>query len=428
MLLRFSVSNFLSICEEQELNLLATTLSEEEGLYILSSPKEEQKVLPLIAIFGANASGKSNFLSALSFMRQLIVSSDEREIGRRGFERPHFRLNPRMEKERSLFSCDFLTDGVRFQYGFEINNNAVLKEWLYAYPKGIRQVWLDRDMSEDPVFHFGRSLKGQNQSLAGRTKAGSLFLSTAARWNHQQLLPIHRFFEDCIHFYYGMTPATHDVLLKDKRRRRQIVDYIRNADTGIQTIFTAEEPLDDRSVRLHRMLVEAFPEDYGDSQEKLDFENDTYVTVKFEHLDSRNNPVLFDLKDESRGTLQLYALLDPILTALEEGLVLVIDEIDTSLHPYLLRKILLMFHDKNINTGGGQLIFTSHDATVLDGQLMRRDEKWFTQKDDAGRTKLYPLIGFSTRQQDDFVRLYLDGRYGGVPILPDRLISSDGAS
>ena len=132
-------------------------------------------------------------------------------------------------------------------------------------------------------------------------------------------------------------------------------------------------------------------------------------------LDGRE--VLLSINDESGGTQQLFSLAGPLLDVLRRGLVLVIDELDTSLHPLLMRKLVQMFHDPAINSNNAQLIFSTHDTTILDSEIFRRDQIWFVEKDRTLQTRLYPLTDFSPRKDENFGRGYLQGRYGALAFI-----------
>jgi AAA15 family ATPase/GTPase len=393
MLLRFRTRNFRSIRDEVELSFAAANLSDLPEA-VMESPFAERGVLRTAAIYGANASGKSNVLRALTFMTQAVEES-HRSWSANGIEREPFLLDDESGRQASSFVITFVLDDVRYEYGFEVDSERVIRESLHAYPTARRQTWFERDGDE---FVFGKFLSGDNAAIQRLTRANSLFLSAAAQNNHTQLSPIYAWFA------MGFRAEIHDrggllytaMLAENALFEERIHRYFSAADLGIARFELVNGPLrfttpDGSNLWKHRVPV--FVHQSGDAA----------VTLPAEA--------------ESDGTLTYFSLLGPIVGALATGRILIIDEITASLHPLLARNIVRLFNSPAENPHGAQLIFTTHDTTLLEPELLRRDQVWFTEKDDSGATHLYPLTDFKPRRGENVRTGYLQGRYGGVPYL-----------
>lgn len=422
MLLSFRVSNFLSIREEQEFSFLASSSSPR------SRPSEgegwAEDVGTLAGIFGANASGKSNVLKALDFMRDAVRLSYVGWVAKDAIPVTPFALDPESKNEPSLFEAVFQLHGVRYQYGFRLTKREVVGEWLYAYVTHRRQVWFERDVSSRDVWYFGKSFTGHNKVISDLTRPSALFLSTAVANNHQPATEAVRFFQDHLSavwpydrglFSEAFRMARMRNLVSDEERRAEVTDLVRFADLGIREVRVERDPAS---------VVEIFEESgYTSSSEVFGGAEE----VVFGHFsDSGQKLVFLPLEAESLGTQAWFALIGPILDALKGGGTLTIDEIDASLHPHLTSEILRIFSDPKRNPKQAQLLFTSHDTTLMGGMLggreLTRDQIWFTEKKADGATVLYPLTDFSPRKTENLERGYLQGRYGAIPFLEGQVL------
>ncbi|MFC4013565.1 ATP/GTP-binding protein [Nonomuraea purpurea] len=404
MLIRFRVANHRSIRDEHELSLIATEFDEGTARGTgLRHRGRDVLAQPVLGLFGANASGKSNVLSAFQLMRDAVRDSfaDWAKVPEVVPRQP-FKLDSVSRDETSLFEVDLVLgrDPVRYTYGFELSDERVEAEWLHAYPHGRRNVWFDREAdrpdSEGGEFVFrGEGFKGERDSLVRLTRPNALFLSVGATLNDPQLSAIHRWFLENLRL---MTPerdlhARVDYttrLLKSSDRaepyRRRIVRLLQSADLGVTRLDTDPET---GEIRLwHRTP------DGGETP--LDFRT-----------------------EESLGTHAWFAFLGPMLIVLDQGSVLFVDELDSSLHPALAAEVVRVFQDPASNPRGAQLVFTTHDATLLGSEVLdrplKRDQVWITTKRRSGETELYPLTAAKPRKEENFERGYLRGRYGGVP-------------
>jgi len=421
MLLRFGVSNYRSICDYQALLLTASSLKEQQQHLIIVKPLES-KILPTIGIYGANASGKSNILQAFAFMLRMVLKSHANGSATGGIARTAFKLDPDVLKQPSHFDCDVLIDTVRYHYGFIIDDEKVREEWLYAYPAKHRQIWFHRQYHEEPTFYFGKFLKGKNKTIEALTRDNSLFLSAAAQNNHQQLSKIYRYFEENYDFRLNAEHGFEHVearYIDNGMIKTPIIEFLKGADTGIIEAQVEKGGVTDKSIieNIRTALEE-------NSELKNANLNDT---LRLSHQNLGGKEIFLKLGDESRGTLQLLTLLGPLFDALERGKVILIDELDTSMHSLLSLQLLKLLNSPTSNKGNAQLIFTTHDTNLLDGAVLRRDQIWLTEKNKKGATHLYPLTDIRTRHTDNFEKGYLQGHFGGIPFLGglDVLLAQD---
>ncbi|MFG2783049.1 ATP/GTP-binding protein [Streptomyces prunicolor] len=408
MLLRFRVANHRSIRDECELSLIGTEPSGGVARTTgLRDRGREVSVLPVVGVFGANASGKSNLLRSLFDMRDAVRTSFADWATRPGVPiRQPFKLDPAAAEETTLFEVDLMlgANPVRYTYGFELSDERVEAEWLHAYPEGGRVVWFDREAdrpeAEGGEFLFpdagsGSGFQGNRDVLVPVTRSNALFLSTGATLNDPQLAALHRWFIDNL---WLITPGE-DVkarsawtqrLLTDpksgKQYRNWLVELLSIADLGISGI-DIDRKTGDIALR-HRTP------DGGDVA--LDF-----------------------LGEESLGTHSWFAFLGPMLAVLDAGTVLLVDELDSSLHPTLAAEVVRLFQDSKSNPRGAQLLFTTHDATLLGSAVLDRplapEQVWITSKKSSGETELYPLAAAYPGDDEDLERGYLRGKYGGAP-------------
>jgi hypothetical protein len=413
MLIKFGVENHRSIATRQELSLVAAPLKDPSAA-LITLPKAQIELLPAALIYGANASGKSNFISAMAYLQGSVKFSHQIGSPTGGIARTPFIFDPRFQSEPSKFDIDFALDGVRYQYGFSVNDERYLDEWLFAFPAGKRQVWFVREPERDNIY-FGKNLKGSTRAIQTLMRKNSLFLSVAAQNAHDQLTPIFRLFAD-VSFKIGTGSGT--LAASQEFREGQcdgrIIEFLKNADTGIVAHRFEESPKDATTepfaAELHALIKKHVPD-----LEKMTPNLFETKRLSLGHGGPEGRTVFFDLNNESSGTLRLLSLLKTIFSALDRGTVVVIDELDASLHTYLAEDIILLFNNKKTNPNGAQLIATTHDTNLLSAKLMRRDQIWFTEKDISGATALYPLTDIRTRNTDNIERGYLEGRFGAVP-------------
>jgi uncharacterized protein len=411
MLLEFRAKNFRSLRDECTLSLVA---SNDQTLAATNVIETGVKSLPSVvrtaAIYGANASGKSNLVRAMHLMRGIVVESASSQLGQTFAVQP-FRLDPISATKPTELEVTFLLKGTRYQYGFSFTADRILSEWLFVYRTAKAQRWFLREydaQSGQDTYVFGSHLSGQRRVWQESTKPNSLYLSTAVQLNSEQLKEVFAWIaNNLVIFPNGLMPSF-----------EYTVSHIRNNvnNTIKEFLSEADISIDSISIDCRKGLMEAFNMDpaTGELNHRRE-ERELYVPT-FRHVTPHGSAV-FELADESEGTQKLFALAGPLVEIFRDGRVLVVDELDRSLHTLLVHQLIVLFQDPGINTHGAQLIFTTHDTTLLDADLLRRDQIWFTEKDSSQASILFPLTEFTPRKNEAFGRGYLSGRYGAVPIL-----------
>jgi predicted ATPase len=331
-----------------------------------------------------------------------------------------FQLDETLKTEPTLFEVTLVLDAVRYQYGFEFVPNRIVGEWLLVYQTAKPQQWFDRRFNpktRKETFTFGSHLAGQKRSWQDATRENALFLSTAVQLNSEQLRPLHAWFANSLEVSLegGTIPFHHSTnMVQTPEGMEAIRSIMSSADIAISEITAV------RQKGVHHQLTV----DLATGRPEVRREEGEVLVPHFRHQ-GLSTSANFRIDDESQGTQKLFALAGPLLDIIKHGKVLVIDELDRSLHPNLVRKIVSTFHDPELNTRGAQLIFSTHDTTLLDTDLMRRDQIWLTEKGPDQSSELIPLSDFSPRKGEALEKGYLSGRYGGVPILSEHLIPED---
>ncbi len=394
MLIQFTVGNYRSIREEQTLSMVAgNDAALPENLIPVVSLK--WPLLRQVAIYGPNAAGKSNLLRAIEALRVMVEESAGLQEGQPlSWLQPH-RLDKVTEQQPVTFTLIFQLDGVRHQYDVEATTQRIVHEELTVWPQGRPQRWFSRTVdadSQQEKWRFGSHFKGdrhQRNLWQTATRSNALFLSTAVQLNNDQLKSLfHWITEKLIVVSLGTALNTRQWKnlsisldrLESTEGHERMMSVLRAADVGIDRLFLKENKVG---------------------------------TV---HKQADGSEVQFDFADESDGTRKLFEFAGVWLLALETGATLLVDEIDRSLHPLLARMLVKLFRHYN-NPNNAQLVFTTHDTTLLDTDLLRRDQIWFVEKDKRGATQLFSLLEFSPRKNEAVERGYLVGRYGAVPLV-----------
>jgi AAA15 family ATPase/GTPase len=420
MLIRFSVENFRSIRDRQEFSFAATVLKDlpesvvhPDGLSV--------GLLKTAAIYGANASGKSNVLRAFEFVRGAVRDSQRVWAPESEIKVQPFLLDDATDRP-SCFEVEFLLDGTRHQYGFKATKRSIVEEWLFAYPANRRQMWFTRDVNKSRRFEFGKNLIGENRTIEGLTRENSLFLSAAAQNNHELLSPVYKWFVDRVRTVAGNREIVLQETLQmcDNENIKKVVgQMLAQVDLGVLEIEVKQKPIEDESVR--RILSFVWDTLSESAAGKRLAPPTTLPEISFVHR-GMSAPVTFAKEDESAGTIAYLALLGPALSSLAQGDLLLVDELDASLHPLLAIELVKLFNNSQLNAKNGQLLFNTHDTNLLRSDVLRRDQIWFTEKDKAGATHLYPLTDFKPRKAENLQRGYLEGRYGAIPFVGDPLV------
>lgn len=416
MLIEFRSQNFRSLRDEQVLNLVASTDKTLLDSHALATGlKAAPHVLRSAVVYGANASGKSNLIKALQYMRGVVLESATLQPGQTFDRLQPFKLDNASATQPTTFEVTFILEGVRYQYGFAMTAQRIIGEHLLVYKAFKPQRWFERHFDEvtgKDIYEFGSGLKGAKHLWEGATRSNALFLSTAVQLNSDALRPVFDWFANRLVIFNEQSPLSPQFsmqMLKQESQRKAICDFLRAADISIADIEVATRQATVHSIRF----------DLATGKREEGLAEQTVDEVRFHHA-TPNGTVAFDLLDESNGTRNLLFLAGPVLDILSQGLTLVVDELDTSLHTLLVQSLVRLFHRPEINTGGAQLIFTTHDTTLLDAYgLFRRDQIWFVEKKQDQSSELFALLDFSPRKNEAIERGYLQGRYGALPFLKE---------
>jgi predicted ATPase len=413
MLLRFRFSNFRSFRGEQELSLVAGPFADLPD--IVRHPNEfREGVLPAAAIYGANASGKTNAIRAFQFMAKAVEESHRNWKPEGPIPREPFLSDAETSTEPTEIEADFLLANVRYRYGFRVDSETVLEEWLYVYPKGKKQTWFYRKRGS-PIA-FSSRMTGENRTIENLTRKNSLFLSAAAQNNHEALLPVYEWLSDLL-FVIGERAVYQwrtARLCAESDFRNSVAKLVSLADLGITDLEVKEENVAPE----FKELVSAINSIFKIGVAEPITEPELRMLHRF-----GDKTVPLPLSDESRGTLAYLSLLGPVVDALRKGIPLLVDELDASLHPLLAIELIRLFDSPSSNPNGAQLIFNTHDTNLLSSGVLRRDQIWFTEKGDDASSHLFPLSDFKPRRQENLENGYLQGRYGAIPFInPDAFL------
>ncbi len=400
MLIEFTVGNYRSFAEPAMLSMVATSAKSKNKDLDASTTfqlRGQPRLLTSAAIYGANASGKSNFVSALRFMRQFVMRSTGNTSAVGAGDVEPFRLRTDTLNHPSHFEAVFILDGKRYRYGFDVDWERVIAEWLYYVPTVRETKVFERREQE---FVLSEPFR-EGENVQDKTRPNALFLSVVAEFNGPVSLRIVQWFRAL-----GIQSGLNDTALRRVTERRlqqpadaqRIVDLVRTLDVGIQDIRV----------------------EYRD---KVQTDLPILATIHASY-DAAGNVVgeeAFALdRHESEGTKKLFALAGYLVDVLQRGSVLVVDELDARLHPIVTREIVRLFNNASSNPNHAQIIFTTQDTNLLDKELLREDQIWFIEKDSKGASHLYSLAEFKGVRNDlALERNYIQGRFGAIPYLGD---------
>ncbi|MCP4157078.1 MAG: ATP-binding protein [bacterium] len=419
MLISFEVENFLSVKESQELSMIASSDTDMANTHCLKPGTEKDlTLLKSAAIYGANASGKSNLVKALLFMRDFILTSTSGEKISLGTGFQPFILDKESHKQPGCFEADILIGKEIFTYGFQIDDQKVLSEWLYFYPHKTRALLFERELSEKEAdrvmekgatgpkyeyrYKFGSYFKGEKNRIVSLTRSNALYLTVGAQFANPVLEKVFHWFKD--YMRPGISPEsepagdfTTQFIENNEDAKKRIVSFLKSADLGIEDLRVEK------------------PENGKGNGKPFDIKMTHRAVSGEEHMSAD-----IDFRSESLGTQRMYRLAGPLFYTLINGGVLIIDELEDSLHLHLLKAMLAEFFE---NSTPAQIIFTTHNVQLLEERLFRRDEIWFTEKRADGVTVLFSLADFKPGPSKDksLKNVYLNGALGALPLLGDLL-------
>jgi len=415
MLLEFRVSNFRSIRDEQCLSLVP--VSSDKSLEGSNVFKTGSSLVPAAlkgaAIYGANASGKSTVLNAMAIMQALVRDSATSVQSGQSLNVQGFAFDDKLHSGATAFELTALIDGIRYQYGFSLVPERIRDEWLLVYKSNKPQEWFRREWKEEKKAYdyapFSSYFSGQKELWKKSTRDNALFLSTAVQLNCEPLKPLWDWIVASWMIFPSMAIPVLDPTLDaiEAGGAKAVLGFLNSADLGIVDVEI------DRQKAKRNQFVFDGATGTASFSEPMDVE---LRMPKFRHEAGSRSAVL-DFAFESEGTQRLFSLAGFILAALDKGKTLVLDEMETSLHPLIVRHILGFFLSPATNPKGAQILFSTHNTSLMDKELLRRDQIWFTDKGSDQATVLASLSDYSPRKSEAFEKGYLEGRYGAIPVL-----------
>ncbi len=421
MIIEFRTGNFLSIKDPVTLSMLSSKSAKEFNEQNIFQ-RQRFSLLRCAAIYGANASGKSNLLNALVFMRWFTINSSKGSQATEEIEVHSFRLDTSTEEQPSLFEVTFLLDNIRYRYGFEVDKKQVRSEWLFKATQ-IKETALF--LRENDGIEVKRGFL-EGRGIEKLTRDNVLFLSVVASFNGSTSIKIVEWFRN-ITPMHGLHEEHYEKqsieMLRNDSTRIDFIKFIQAADLGIQDIIVRDEELN--LSQFYSLLT-----DEGQKKLPKDLDQSNFISINTVHNKYDGTKIIGNAKmdlsgEESDGTSKFFKMAGPILQALIQGEIIIIDELEAKLHPLLTRAIVQLFITAETNPNNAQLIFATHDTNLLRNLELRRDQIWFTEKTKQEATELYSLAeiilpkGTRVRKDARFDKEYFRGRYGAIPHLGD---------
>ena len=402
MILEFSVKNFLSFKEKVTFSMIANSNKELNDNYVEIGGN---KVLKSAAIYGANASGKSNLFKILTLVVLMLRSSNSFDVNAKLPLVP-FKFDKDSVNKPSEFEIKFILDETRYVYGFIADKDKIYDEYLYYYPNGRETKIFDRTNINE--YSYTQKDEKILREIEAKNTQNKFFLATATNWNFDKTKAAYDFLTNGIgtcnnleilkNMAYKMYETNPDYL-KDFA-----IDFLQKADFNIEDYKISQ-------IDVPGEFLTAIPEFIA----KTLPDKPKAYQVLFKHKNSDN---YLSIDEESLGTQMIFAFIPFLADSLKNKKVLIIYELDKSLHPFLVQYIVEIFNDAEINKNDSQLIFNTHDTNLLDLNILRRDQIWFTEKNsETGESDLYSLSDFSVRKQENVEKGYMLGRYGAVPFI-----------
>ena len=432
MLVEFSIENYRSFKDMVTFSMEASVDKINPQNVVYAAQGTKFNLLKSAFIYGANASGKSNLISAFRTFRE-IVNNSKRDLNEAIPVTP-FKLDQTMLNEPTTFEIVFLHNGIKYIYGFSVNAEYILEEWYYSFPYNRKRVLFERKtVLSDPKdgYYFGEHWIGEANRLCPLTKKNIPFITVAHQFNNETVEPVFQFVVDSLRFAASMPTG----LSEENYTLKMCYDIEKVKDVIIKMLKSADLAITDIELikRKYSELKQykSFPKSLMNALAKeldmdiTDFEKHEKIEFSFLHKakDIKGEEVYtkFSPEEESDGTRKYFALAGPVLSVIWGGKVLLTDELDIQLHPLLTQEIIQTFHN-NVNDKGAQLIAAIHDVNLLSRkELLRRDQIWFTSRQNDGSTDLYSAWDYRPRKGEKLDKNYLAGRYGAIPYVENIL-------
>ncbi|MWP38291.1 AAA family ATPase [Rhodobacter sphaeroides] len=421
MLIEFSVQNHRAIRDKQTFSMAAsaTTQRAGHGHVLETGVAAIPFILSEACIFGANGAGKSSLINAMAAMKHFVRSSGKNSPGDRLLVKP-FKFDSEWREKPSEFEVIFLKDETVYQYGFSLDANRVIEEWLFTRPRATgreRQIFSRTYLPDTGEYEWqlnSTHLKGERDSWKSQTTENSLFLSTAVRLNAKGLEPAYEWITKtwCLLDSAELQhQAAHTIdWLREGEKKQRVLDFLRSADIDLRDIELEEKDVPADVMNVIQAIFKSEGSDDVPDLGKMKVPDLTTV-----RNDNNAQPTPLPFSEESTGTKALFSLAAPVMSVLDAGRTLIVDELNTGLHPLAFQHLIGLFASKKSNPKGAQLIFTTHDTSVADQECLGRDQIWIVEKNKQLAAELVPLSDFRERDAKGFQKKYLDGRFGGIP-------------
>jgi uncharacterized protein len=420
MIVQFSVKNYKIFEREAKMSFVASKYyTENVENNVVDFPKFGLKLLKSAVIYGANASGKTKLFESMDFFKKFILASAKESQIKERIPVDPFRLSGETIESPSVFEMIFIHNNEMYRYGFEVTTEKVMSEWLFYRPHKREMELFTRT---EQHFEIHKTLfKVQDLVDRKRIRHNALMLSTAAAWNEDTATTVVSWFKEHLNIISGLREQQYMGYsmsqLRNEQTKNEMLRFIQNADLGIEDLKARIIEMADLRREMSEELIHLLKIKGTEGTEWAS-------NVITSHRKYNKNKVFTGLahfsmdEDESSGTKKYFALSGPILETLNHGEILIIDELDAKLHPNLTHKLIELFHSKNHNSLNAQLLFNTHNTNLLDFELFRRDQIWFTEKDRYGGASLYALSDIKgVRKSDPLEKNYREGRYGAIPFL-----------
>lgn len=410
MIIDFTVENFLSFKESQTLSLVAQPPYDNHPSHILDTPDDKIKLLKAVVIYGANASGKSNLLSALNYLRHIVANSNKSSVGD-NFSATPFLLDKQNKVAPTSFEINFFCENIRYNYIVSLDREKIHFESLSSYPKKQKRNVFTRELiGEKFVYKFGSDLKPERlyDDISQKTLKNALFLSKAVNENSHELLPVYQWFlenlseEDSIH---NVAEKIHS----DSEYKENLIEFLSLNDINIIDLDIDRQSFADLLNQEKNIPTEI--------KEKIieDNKNSFFYKIQTIHKDCDEDIVSFDFELESRGTHKLFSL-SSLIEKTPNTKTFYVDELSADLHPLLVKNFVNTFQ----NNSNNQLICVTHDTHLIDQNSLRKDQIYFVEKSPEQSSELYSLLEFKVRNdRENWESRYLSGRYGATPAVFD---------
>jgi len=427
MFIQFSIGNYKSFKDVVTFSMLAAPITakdkklDENNVFNVN---DDLHLLKSATVYGANASGKSNLISAIRFMKKFVLNSSKETQSAEPISVEPFRLSTETVERPSYFEIVFLMDGRRYRYGFEVNSEKVVSEWLFHVPASREAKLFERTTGG---FEVSSTFK-EGKELRDKTRDNALFLSVSAQFNGAISQRILRWFRN-LNIISGLNDMGLRLytirVFENNEYRDEIIRLVKKLDVGIDDVQIHKSPL-----TLTMPPAEDMPEEFKSLFEELKkFTERSGITERKEVLTAHRkyeagseitSVELFDMdENESEGTKKIFSLAGPLVETLQTGKVLFVDELDARLHPLITRAIIGLFNSNETNPNNAQIISATHDTNLLNKDIFRRDQIWFAEKDKFGATHLYSLVEYKVRNDASFGHDYIQGKYGAIPYIGD---------